>query len=137
MSIVEQGATVRGYVTGTYYYDESSPSINDWKYMYAPFYPAPSNVIITNITEYGKNNKKGDDNMRYLYEVILVNPEDEEFEIFEIVAKTETSALLQAYEISDFSGTEELDRVEFDDLKTHCRVLMEWKALENIKKAIE
>ena len=121
--------TVRDYVTGTYFYDESSPNINDWEYMYAPFYPAPSNVIITNITEYGKNNNKGDNNMRYLYEVILVNPEDENFEIFEVVAKTETSALMQAYEMSDFAGNEELDldRVEFDELKTKCRVLMEWR----------
>ena len=121
--------TVRDYVTSTYFCDETSPNINDWKYMYTPFYPAPSNVIITNITEYGKNNNKGDDNMRFLYEVILVNPEDENFEIFEIVAKNEVSALIQAYEISDFHGNEEmdLDKVDFDDLKTKCRVLMEWR----------
>ena len=113
--------------TGTYpnyFYDESSPNINEWKYI--PYYP-------TTRTPINKYNNKGDDNMRYLYEVILVNPEDENFEIFEIVAKTETSALLQAYEISDFSGTEELDRVEFDDLKTKCRVLMEWNIKEVIK----
>ena len=67
--------------------------------------------------------------MRFLYEVILVNPEDENFEIFEVVAKTETSALMQAYEMSDFAGNEEmdLDKVEFDELKTKCRVLMEWR----------
>ena len=67
--------------------------------------------------------------MRFLYEVILVNPEDENFEIFEIVAKTEVSALIQAYSMSDFNGNEEmdLDKVEFDELKTKCRVLMEWR----------
>ena len=135
--------TACGTTTGTYYYDESSTNPNDWKYMYAPFY---NNVILTNITEYKENNNKGDDNMRYLYEVILVNPKDENFEIFEVVAKTETSAMLQAYEMSDFAGNEELEleQVDFDDLKVSCRVLFEWKkekslekALENIKKAIE
>ena len=115
-------------ITGIYYYDESSPNIENWRYVNIP------SVWIDN-NQYNK----GDNNMRYLYEVILVNPEDENFEIFEIVAKTEVSALIQAYEISDFSGTEELEleQVDFDDLKTKCRVLMEWKALENIKKAIK
>ncbi len=93
-----------------------------------------------------ENNKieRSDENMRYLYEVILVNPEDENFEIFEVVAKNETSALMQTYEISDFKGTKEVERVEFDELKTHCRILFEWKkekslgkALETIKKAVE
>ena len=128
--------TVRDYVTSTYFCDESSPNLNDWKYV--PDCPS----IWTPIYQHNK----GDDNMRYLYEVILVNPEDENFEIFEIVAKTETSALMQAYEISDFAGNEELEleQVDFDDLKTKCRVIMEWKkeeslekALENIKKAIK
>ena len=115
--------TACGTTTGTYYYDESSPNINDWKYVAIPYYGHIPTVKEIN------NNNKGEDNMRYLYEVILVNPEDENFEIFEIVAKTETSALMQAYSMSDFSGNEEmdLDRVEFDDLKTKCRVLMEWK----------
>ena len=91
---------------GNYYYDESSPNIGEWKYM--PLCPSSWAPI--------KNNKKGDDNMRYLYEVILVNPEDDNFEIFEIVAKTETSALMQAYEMSDFAGNEELEleQVDFD-----------------------
>ena len=74
-------------------------------------------------------NKKGDENMRYLYEVILVCPKDDDFEIFEVVAKTEASALMQAYNMSDFSGNDELnlDEVPFDELKTQCRVLMSWK----------
>ena len=128
-----RGCTAADTTTSTgigYYYDESSPKVEDWRYI---------SGSVTRIID-----KKGDNNMRYLYEVILVNPEDENFEIFEIVAKNEISALMQAYEISDFSGTEELDRVEFDDLKTNCRVLFEWKkekslekALETIKKAIE
>ena len=91
-------------------------------------------------------NKKGDDDMRYLYEVILVNPKDDEFEIFEVVAKSETAALIKAYKDSEFSNEHDelYDKVAFDDLKTHCRVLMEWKkekslekALETIKKAVE
>ena len=129
-----------GIVTGTYYYDESSPNINDWRYRNGGYWDISRGSSVTRIIE------KGDDNMRYLYEVILVNPEDENFEIFEIVAKTEISALMQAYEMSDFAGNEELEleQVEFDDLKTQCRVLMSWnkeksleKALETIKKAIE
>ena len=153
MSTVEQGATVRDYgitrtgtmttTTGKYIYDESSPNPDNWKYL-----PYDDNYnwkylcgSVTTIID-----KKGGDNMRYLYEVILVNPKDENFEIFEIVAKTEISALMQAYEMSDFAGNEELEleQVEFDDLKTQCRVIMEWrkeksleKALETIKKAIE
>jgi len=129
--------TATTITAGSYYYDESSPNIEQWKYV--PM--CPSSWPINE-----NNNNKGDDDMRYLYEVILVNPEDENFEIFEVVAKNETSALMQAYEMSDFSGNDELnlDRVEFDELKTHCRVLMEWKkekslekALETIKKAVE
>ena len=118
--------------TGSYYYDESSPNPDNWKYV--PLCPSawiPRNII-----------KKGDDNMRYLYEVILVNPKDEEFEIGNVVARSETAALMIAYNDSDFS--EEESYVEFDDLKTQCRVLMSWnkeksleKALETIKKAIE
>ena len=95
-------------------------------------------------------NKKGDDDMRYLYEVILVNPKDDEFEIFEVVAKTEASALMQAYNDSKFSNVGKISEtliainVEFDELKTNCKVLMEWKkekslekSLETIKKAVE
>ena len=123
-----------------YYYDESSLNIVDWRYVNCGYWDISRGSSVTRIIE------KGDDNMTFLYEVILVNPEDENFEIFEIVAKTEISALMQAYEMSAFAGNEELEleQVEFDDLKTQCRVLMEWKkekslekALENIKKAIE
>ena len=82
------------------------------------------------------NNKKGDDNMRYLYEVILVNPKDDEFYVDRVVARSETSALMEVYSDSPFSEREP-DVVNFDDLKTSCRVLMEWKKKESLKKAIE
>ena len=117
--------------TGTYpnyYYDESSPNMNEWRYI--------RGSSVTRIIE------KGGEEMRFLYEVILVNPKDEEFEVGNVVARSETAALMIAYNDSDFS--EEESYVEFDDLKTKCRVLMEWKkekslekALEIIKKAIE
>lgn len=127
MSITEQGATVKDYgssvadctttTAGTImgaYYDESSPNIQDWKYVQVPS------------VWYNPNNKKGGENMRYLYEVILVNPKDDEFEAFEVVAKTETSALMQAYNDSTFNESE-VNKVDFDDLKAQCRVLMSWK----------
>ena len=117
--------------TGSYYYDESSPNINDWQYKSL----CPSSWPLL-------NNEKGGDNMRYLYEVILVNPKNEEFEVGNVIARSETAALMIAYNDSDFSDVESY--VEFDDLKTKCRVLMEYKkedslekALENIKKAIK
>ena len=124
--------TVCDTATGTYYYDESSPNINDWQYK--SLCPSSWPPI--------KNNNKGDDNMRYLYEVILVNPKNEEFEVGNVIARSETAALMIAYNDSDFS--EEESYVDFDDLKIKCRVIMEWrkedsleKALENIKKAIK
>jgi len=80
-------------------------------------------------------NKKGDDDMRYLYEVILVNPKNDAFYVDRVVAKSETSALMKAYEYSDFNATGL--KIEFDDLKTSCRVLMEWKKEKSLKKAIE
>ena len=91
------------YAVPNIYYDESPLNIEEWKYKYM----------------------EGGENMRYLYEVILVNPKDDEFEIFELVARSETAALMYAYEDSEFSNKEEA--VEFDDLKTQCRVLMSWK----------
>ena len=84
-------------------------------------------------------NKKGDDDMRYLYYVILVNPKNDEFFTTKVVAKSETSALMEAYNESQFK-----DEITFDDLKYNCKQLMEWKkekslekALETIKKAVE
>ena len=88
-------------------------------------------------------NKKGDDDMRYLYEVILVNPKDDDFYVDRVVAKSETSALMFAYGKSNFSNVSKVATklisvdVPFDDLKTSCRVLMEWKKKESLKKAIE
>ncbi len=88
-------------------------------------------------------NKKGGDDMRYLYEVILVNPKNDEFYQKAVVARSETSALMEAYKNSQFcnigkvSETRIAINVEFDDLKTSCRVLMEWKKEKSLKKAIE
>ena len=91
-----------------------------------PFvYPTPIN-----------NNKKGDDDMRYLYEVILVNPKNDEFYIDKVVARSETSALMEVYNDSPFMERKD-SVVKFDDLKTSCRILMEWKKEKSLKKAIE
>ena len=98
-----------------YYYDESSPNINDWQYKSL----CPSCWPLL-------NNEKGGDNMRYLYEVILVNPKDDEFEIGNVVARSEVAALMYAYEDSKFNDTDK-EYADFDDLKTQCRVLMQWK----------
>ena len=103
------------FITPTYYYDESSPNINDWGYKLVPMVGEPQL----------SQKKKGGDDMRYLYEVILVNPKDDEFEICEVVAKSETSALMTAYGIGDFSDI--TDGVPFDDLETQCRILMSWE----------
>ena len=87
-------------------------------------------------TEQDFNNKKGgDEDMRYLYEVILVNPKNDEYVVNYEVARSETSALMEAYKKSQFNS--ELEGVDFDDLKTSCRVLMEWKKEKSLKKAIE
>ena len=123
-----------GTVTGDLYY-YTTPTDYDydaWKYLYPPPYNSGEqfNEAIKRLENKINKSTKGDDNMRFLYEVILVNPKDDEFEIFEIVAKTETSALMQAYIMSDFAGTEKLNEVEFDNLTTQCRVLMEWKKKE-------
>ena len=95
-------------------------------------------------------NKKRDDDMRYLYYVILVNPKTDEFFTTKVVAKSETSALMEAYSESNFSNVGKISEgiiaigVPFDDLKYNCKQLMEWKeekslekALETIKKAVE
>ena len=82
--------------------------------------------------------KKENEDMRYLYEVILVNPKNDTFYETKVIARSDTSALLSAYNKSPF------ETILFDDLKTSCRVLMEWKkeksltkAIETIKKAVE
>ena len=116
-----------------------------------PYYPPPIGRwgIITGIDEYEENNnKKGGDDMRYLYEVILVNPKSDTFYVDRVVARSETSALMEIYNDSPFNEKCEsgivCDEIKFDDLKTSCRVLMSWtkeksleKALETIKKAVE
>ena len=83
-----------------------------------------------------KNEKEKED-MMYLWEVILVNPKDDNYEIFEVTAKSETSALMEAYMLSQTEEDSELNNVEFDDLKTSSKVLFEWKKEKDLKKAIE
>lgn len=99
----------------------------------------PTPYIYTD-PNYGKlgtiNNKKGDDDMRYLYEVILVNPKTDEFYIDRVVARSETSALMEVYNDSPFFERKN-NNMKFDDLKTSCRILMEWKKEKSLKKAIE
>jgi len=88
--------------------------------------------------------KKGDENMRYLYEVILVNPKNDSFDRSTVVAKSETSALMKAYKQAQEMKVSSIWGIEFDDLKTSCKILMSWekekslnKAIETIKKAVE
>lgn len=82
-----------------------------------------------------QNNKEGgDEDMRYLYEVILVNLKNDTFSIDHVIARSETSALMEVYE--KWEGLNK-DILPFDDLKTSCRVLMEWKKEKSLKKAIE
>ena len=113
--VVTTSNTAWNTTAGSYYYDESSPNINDWQYKSL----CPSCWPLL-------NNEKGGDNMRYLYEVILVNPKDDEFEIGNVVARSEVAALMYAYEDSKFNDTDK-EYADFDDLKTQCRVLMQWK----------
>ena len=82
------------------------------------------------VSEYPRLNdiKKENDNMK-LWEVILVNPKDDTYEIDCIVARTSISALMKAYELAQMEVSEIKD-VEFDDLKTKCTVLMEWSKEE-------
>ncbi len=79
-----------------------------------------------------QNKKGGDEDMRYLYEVFLVNPKNDTCFADKIIARSEISALMKTYHNSEYDG-----KVDFDDLKTSCRVLMEWKKKESLKKAIE
>ena len=77
---------------------------------------------------------KENEDMRYLYEVILVNPKNEQFFECKVIARSETSALMEAYnKIPVMFGK----NTKFDDLKTSCRILMEWKKEKSLTKAIE
>ncbi len=110
--------------------DTTSGSLYEYT---TPEYSQPTVSIPTVWTEpILKNKKGGDENMRYLYEVILVNPKKDTFLSVQIIARSETSALMKAYDRTDM-----FDDIDFDDLKTSCRVLMEWKKKESLKKAIE
>ena len=118
----------------------TTTNAGDYPYYYeytTPYYEMPQNPVAIAPYVYPtplyQNKKGGDDNMRYLYEVILVNPKNDEFQTTKVVARSETSALMEAFNKSDFSE----GPVNFDDLKTSCRVLMEWKKEKSLKKAIE
>ena len=78
--------------------------------------------------------RKEEEDMRYLYEVILVNPINDAYEIYDAAGKNETSALFEAYNLSQSLEESEIKGVEFDDLKTQCRVLMEWKKVVDTKE---
>jgi hypothetical protein len=117
----------------------TSTATGDWTYIDASstWYQEPLQITTPSIyapVEQGevKIKKGGDDDMRYLYEVILVNPKNEAFDVLKVVAKNETSAMMKAYNNSAFEG-----EVEFDELKTSCRVLMEWKKEKSLEKAIK
>ena len=83
-----------------------------------------------------KNEKEKED-MMYLWEVILVNPKTNDFEIYDVTAKSETSALMEVYKISQEDIESEIFDVDFDDLKTQCTITMQWKKEKDLKKAIE
>ncbi len=98
---------------------------------------------IEELQAFKKKIEKGGDDMRYLYEVILVNPKNDAYYKDCIVARSETSALMKAYDATQFKNkmnetfVGSLEGIDFDDLKTSCRVLMEWKKEKSLKKAIE
>jgi len=98
--------------------------------------PIVDNGLI-NLASQNIINEKEKEDMMYLWEVILVNPKDDNYEIFEVTAKSETSALMEAYMLSQTEEDSELNNVEFDDLKTSSKVLFEWKKEKDLKKAIE
>jgi len=75
--------------------------------------------------------KKENEDMRYLYEVILVNPKNDTFYMENIVARSDTSALIEVYDRST------LGEIAFDDLEVSCRRLMEWKKEKSLTKAIK
>ena len=82
-----------------------------------------------------KNEKEKED-MMYLWEVILVNPKDDAFEAFEVTAKSETSALMEAYGLSQVENSD-INGIEFDDLVSQCNVEMEWVKEKSLTKAIK
>jgi hypothetical protein len=108
----------------------------NWYEYTTPYYEMsqePVTIVTPFVCPTPLNNKKGDDDMRYLYEVILVNPKNDEWFADKFVAKTETSALMQAYD----KYSKALSKIKFDDLKTSCKTLFEWKKEKSLKKAIE
>ena len=82
-----------------------------------------------------KNEKEKED-MMYLWDIILVNPKNVAFEAFEVTAKSETSALMEAYTLSQIEDSD-INGIEFDDLKVQCTMEMQWKKEKDLNKAIE
>ena len=70
--------------------------------------------------------------MRYLYDIVLINPKNDDFVRENVIAKSETSALMKVYKMSKFENI-----VEFDDLKVHWSIITEYKKEKSLKKAIE
>ena len=132
---VESGSTaVSNAGDYPYYYEVTTPYYQPQE----PILSIPSvwtEPIPVNIKDLYDKCKGGDENMRYLYEVILVNPKNGEFYIGRVVARSETSALMAIYAESNFIQPPNV--VPFDDLKTSCRALFEWKKEKSLKKAIE
>jgi hypothetical protein len=118
--------------TGIVYNDTTSGT--SWTYEQMPV----TIPYVSPLAPYGEQCKQErSDNMRYLYYVILVNPKNDDFFTIKVVAKSETSALalMEAYNKSQFKTP--IDAIKYDDLKTNCKVLMEWKEEDSLKKAIE
>ena len=86
---------------------------------------------ITDNGLYDSKKLKENEDMRYLYEVILVNPKNDTFYMENIVARSDTSALIEVYDRST------LGEIAFDDLEVSCRRLMEWKKEKSLTKAIK
>ena len=98
--------------------------------------PIVDNGLI-NLASQNIINEKEKEDMMYLWEVILVNPKDDAFEIYDVTAKSETSALMEVYKISQEDIESEIFDVDFDDLKTQCTITMQWKKEKDLNKAIE
>ena len=104
--------------------------------------PIVDNGLI-NLASQNIINEKEKEDMMYLWEVILVNPKTDDFEAFEVTAKSETSALMVAYGLSQVENSD-INGIEFDDLVSQCNVEMEWvkeksltKAIKTIQEAVE
>jgi len=97
--------------------------------------PIVDNGLI-NLASQNIINEKEKEDMMYLWDIILVNPKNDAFEAFEVTAKSETSALMEAYTLSQIEDSD-INGIEFDDLKVQCTMEMQWKKEKDLNKAIE